>query len=128
MSTRQAEILFYASLIMITFFAKIAFAFTDMSIEKLDIEMQKIMQQVKQGDRKAAVRFQKALKVLSKIDTNKHTYEEIIARLQDFIKAGKIPSYIFDNRGQYDHFAEVTQIAAEDEHTAGEEDANHRDE
>ena len=101
MLNRQAKIIFYVSLIMITFFAKIAFAFTDMSIEKLDLEMQRIMQQAKKGDRKAAIRFQKALEVLSNIDISKHTHEEIIARLQDFIKAGKIPSYIFDNRGQY---------------------------
>ena len=101
---RQIKTLIYTSLMLIVvmiFVAEKAFAFTDMSIEKLSKELQETLLQQKQGNKKVAVRLKRTLEILSKIDIEKHTQEETIAGLQRFVKEGKIPAYIFDKRGQY---------------------------
>lgn len=98
---KQNRILCFAFMLIMAWRTEIALAFTDMSIEKLDKELSKLMQEAQQGNKKASNRLKKALEILYKVDISKHSQEEIITELQSFAKEGKIPSYFFDKRGQY---------------------------
>lgn len=94
-------IIFCTLFVIVLIEAGTSLAFTEVNIDRLHTEIQGIIQQKKKGNANASNRLQKLAETLSKIDTHDYSQEENIARLQDFIKSGKIPSYIFAKKGQY---------------------------
>ena len=83
-------------MVMIIFVAKVVFAFTDMSMENLVNEIQRL------GARKDATSLRAILNNLSKIDIKKHTQADMLRFLKDLIAQNKVPVYIL-NGGQYSY-------------------------
>ena len=76
---------------------EIAFAFTDTSIPKLEAEVQRLK---RQG---VVPHLRNILDMLSAMDIEKHTQEEVIHALQPLVIENKIPAYIFGDRGEYSY-------------------------